>query len=290
LRHRKAKSCGAGPRVLTLLLAALLSVPQPLLAADLNPATVSAFGRYTQLTQLQFDTDNARHDPFLWVDGLAADQRTAAYAQLRAGQVVIDQLETTDGGKPIAVPGGLIHHWIGTVFIPGATLAETLAFESDYDHQQQYFSPNVIRSRIVSHTGADYTIGLRFHQKKIVTVVLDTEDQVHYGSLDATKAWSRSWTTRVQQVDHPGESNESLEPAGHDDGFLWAMDTYWRFEQKDGGTYVESQSVLLTRDIPTGLGWMIGPFVTSVPRESLTFLLAATRSAILQWASAGSKN
>jgi hypothetical protein len=60
------------------------------------------------------------------------------------------------------------------------------------------------------------------------------------------------------------------------------MNTYWRFEQKDGGTYVECQSVSLTRDIPAGLGWLIGPYVTSVPRESLTFTLATTRSAVLK--------
>ena len=60
------------------------------------------------------------------------------------------------------------------------------------------------------------------------------------------------------------------------------MDTYWRFQEKDGGTYVECQSLSLTRDIPTGLGWMVGPFVTSVPRESLTFTLVTVRSAELQ--------
>jgi hypothetical protein len=60
------------------------------------------------------------------------------------------------------------------------------------------------------------------------------------------------------------------------------MNTYWRFEEKNGGTYVECRSISLTRDIPVGLGWLIGPYVTSVPRESLTFTLATTRSAVLR--------
>jgi hypothetical protein len=68
------------------------------------------------------------------------------------------------------------------------------------------------------------------------------------------------------------------------------MNTYWRFEEKDGGTYIECQSVSLTRDIPTGLGWMIGPFVTSVPRESLTFTLTTARKAELQRISAQPAN
>jgi hypothetical protein len=59
------------------------------------------------------------------------------------------------------------------------------------------------------------------------------------------------------------------------------MNTWWRFEEKDGGTYVECQTVSLTRDIPAGLGWLVGGYVTSVPRESLTFTLATTREAVL---------
>ncbi|HYL69020.1 MAG TPA: hypothetical protein VEX69_07635, partial [Candidatus Limnocylindria bacterium] len=228
-----------------------------------------------------------RHEPFLWVDSLPDDRRTAAYAQLHEGKVVIERLETLDGGKKIHVPGGLIHHWIGTVFIPGATLPQTLALEEDYDHHQDYFRPDVIRSRVLRHEGSDFVVELRFYKKKIITTVLDTEHHVHYGTTDSSKAWSRSYTTRIQVVLDAGESGERLEPEGHDRGFLWRMNTYWRFEEKDGGTYVESQSISLTRDIPVGLGWLVGPMVNSIPRESLTFTLATTRAAMLQRIAAG---
>ena len=204
--------------------------------------------------------------------------------------MVIERLNTLDQDspsgheKPVAVPGGMIHHWIGTVFIPGATLAETLALEEDYDHHQEYFRPDVMRSKTLRHDGNDFLIDLRLYKKKIITTVLDTEHEIHYTLVDSTHAWSRSRTTRIQEVDNAGEPDERLEPAGHDRGFLWRMNTYWRFEERDGGTYVECQSISLTRDIPTGLGWLIGPYVTSVPRESLTFTLATTRSAVLKHA------
>jgi hypothetical protein len=116
----------------------------------------------------------------------------------------------------------------------------------------------------------------------VITIVDDTDHQVHYQVVDATHAWSRSHATRIQEVENAGEPSERLEPQGQDRGLLWGMDTYWRFQEKDGGTYVECQSVSLTRDIPTGLGWVVGPFVTSVPRESLTFTLVTARSAELQ--------
>ena len=259
----------------------LLLAPSPVIAAELRQETIAAFGRYVRLTEVQIDADLAKGAPFLWVDRLPEARRAAAYAQLRAGHVVIERLETLDNGNHIHVPDGLIHHWTGTVFIPGATLAQTLALVEDYDRHQQYYHPDVMRSKLLAHTGNDYRIYLRFYKKKVLTSVLDTEHEVHYSLVDATHAWSRSRSTRINEVEDAGEADEHLKPAGHDRGLLWRIYTYWRFEQKDGGTYIECQSVSLTRSIPTGLGWLIGPYVQSVPRESLTFTLGATRTALL---------
>jgi hypothetical protein len=280
----KGKSDRIARKAIAVVLAGLCAVAAPVRAEGLKPKTVEAFDHYVQLTEAQIDAELARHEAYLWIEGLPEGSRADAEARLRAGQVVIERLETlnsTDHGKPISVENGMIHHWIGTVFIPGATLAQTLALEEDYDHHQDFFRPDVMRSKILRHDGNDFTIELRLYKKKVITTVLDTEHEVHYSLVDSTHAWSRSRTTRIQEVDNADEKDERLEPAGHDRGFLWRMNTYWRFEEKDGGTYVECQSISLTRDIPAGLGWLIGPYVTSVPRESLTFTLATTRSAVL---------
>ncbi|MGH9699823.1 MAG: hypothetical protein ACRD52_10235, partial [Candidatus Acidiferrales bacterium] len=243
----KSVSPGSGRKEIAVLACALLILGATANAADLQPQILSAFHRYAQLTEAEIGAADARGEPFLWIDRQTPQQRAAMYAELRAGNGAIERLETFDGnGKPVNIPGGLVHQWIGTVFIPGATLAETLEFEKDYDHQAQNFQPQVQRSRILSHSGEDYQVLLRFREKKVITVVLDTVHEVHYQPRDATHALSRSYTSRVQQVDHPGEAHESLEPAGHDDGFLWAMNTYWRFEEKDGGTYVECRTISLT--------------------------------------------
>jgi hypothetical protein len=271
-----------------ILAGVLCAIGQPLGAEDLEPATVAAFDRYVQLAEAQIDAQPASGDRFLWIERLPGDRRAAAENQLRAGQVVIEHLNAQAPAgsdwpdKPVTIPGGMIHDWVGTVFIPGATLAETLSLEQDYDHHQKYFHPDVVRSKILEHDGNDFTIEMRLYQRKVITAVLDTEHQVHYQIVDQTQAWSRSRATRIQEVDRAGEANEKLEPIGHDHGFLWRMNTYWRFEQKDGGTYVECQSISLTRAIPKGLAWLVGPYLTTLPRESLTFTLTATRSAVLE--------
>jgi hypothetical protein len=156
----------------------------------------------------------------------------------------------------------------------------------DYVHKVDYFKPDIVLSKVLRHEGGDYFVLLRFQNTKIITTVIDTDQEIHYHVVDRTHAWSRSRTTRVQEVENAGKPNEKLEPEGHDRGFMWRMNTYWRFEEKDGGTYVECQAISLTRDVPTGLGWMVGPFVTSVPKESLTFTLVSARDALLRQSSA----
>jgi hypothetical protein len=64
-------------------------------------------------------------------------------------------------------------------------------------------------------------------------------------------------------------------------GYLWRMETWWQMEERDGGVYVQSEVASLTRDIPTGLGWLVGPFVNSITKETLAFTLEATRKAVL---------
>ena len=265
---------------MAVFLSSLLVVAAPASAADLKEQAAQNYERYIALTQAQVDAELAQGSPYLWVERLPEARRAAAEAELRNGGVVIERLETLESGKAIPAPGGLIHHWIGTAFVPGATLAQTLAFMEDYDHKVEYFKPDIVRSKILKHEGDDYFVLLRFYQKKIITTVIDTDQEIHYHVVDKTHAWSRSRATRVQEVDNPGKSDERLEPEGHDRGFVWKLNTFWRFEEKDGGTYLECQAISLSRDIPTGLGWMVGSFVSSVPRESLTFTLTTARAAL----------
>jgi hypothetical protein len=277
-----AKTGRPARRALALLFATCLALPAPATAADLQPETTQAYDRYIRLTEAQVNSELAQSGPYLWVERLPPTQRATAYEQLRSGQLVIQRLYTLDSGQPIPVPGGIIHHWIGTVFVPGATLAQTLSFMQDYNHKVDYFQPDIVRSKILRHDGDDYFVLLRFYKKEIITTVIDTDQEVHYHVVDSTHAYSRSRTTRVQEVENAGQADEKLDAEGHDRGFMWRMNTYWRFEEKDGGTYVECQAISLTRSIPTGLGWMVGSIANSLPRESLTFTLTTARTALMR--------
>lgn len=263
--------------------------PEPA-PAELKPTTVEAFDKYMRLTEARNEQELKQGAPFFRVDALPEAERGAAYAALKRGEVKIERLETRENGAKIHCPDGLIHHWAGAVFIPGATLDETLALLEDYDRHFVYYGPDVQRSKIEQHDGDHFRVFLRFKRKKIITVVLNTVHEVRYSRDAAARAHSRSSAVRIAEVEHPGQSDEREKTPGDDGGFLWRMETWWRMEERDGGTYVQSEVVSLTRDIPIALKWLIGPFVTSIPRETLAATLEATRKGIeTRRRSAGSK-
>jgi len=247
---------------------------------ELRAATTAAFDRYVRLTDQRNDREMNIGKQLLWIDSMGEAERAKAYAELKQGAVKMSKLETRDGGAEIPVPGGMIHHWVGLAFIPGARVDDVLGILEDYDHHWNYYAPDVERSKIESRDGDHFRVLLRFRRKKVVTVVLDTEHDVRYFRDSATMGHSRSSTVRISQVDNPGGKDERLKPAGNDDGYLWRMDTWWRIVERDGGVYVQSEVVSLTRDIPTGVGWLVKPFVTSIPQESLEFTMEATRKAV----------
>jgi hypothetical protein len=288
-RRTRQMACFADTvvRALALFLAVLVSntcgvpaangAPPP---ARLNAATVETFDRYVRLTEARNDREMKQGTNLLWVDALAEAERAKAYAELKGGEVRMQRVETRENGTAIHCPDGMIHHWVGLAFIPNAKLQDLLGVLEDYDRHSAYYAPDVQQSKIESRDADHFRVFLRFRRHKVITVVLDTEHDVRYFQDSETRAHSRSSAVRIAEVENPGKSDEREKIPGEDNGFLWRMETWWRMEEGDGGVYVQSEVVSLTRDIPTGLGWLIGPFVSGVPKESLTFTLEATRRAV----------
>jgi hypothetical protein len=249
-----------------IALAAALVLPAA--AAELKPRTLEAFDKYIRHTEQRL----ADSKTFLW-----ADESVDRVRRARRGEVVVAPFFT----KPeTPVPDGLIHDWVGTVFIPGAMLDRTLALVQDYNHHKEVYKPEVLDSRVLSHTGNDFRICLRLLKKKVITVVLDTEHEVKYTMVNATSWRSDSKSTKIAEVENAGKSGEREKPPDTGEGFLWRLNSYWRFAERDGGVWVECEAVSLTRDIPVGLGWVVEPIIRNLPKESLEHTLRATRSAL----------
>ncbi|HEX7959411.1 MAG TPA: hypothetical protein VF493_05810 [Terriglobales bacterium] len=251
---------------------ALLGLPS-LYAAELKPETAQAFDAYLRSYEKNSPLSAGE---FLSVDHQFPALRAQSYERLRGGEVLIEHREPPED----RFSGALLHHWVGTAFFPGATLDEVFAVLEDYKSYQATYAPEVVQARILERKQDDFKVELRLRKHKVVTVLLDTDYDVRFQHIDASHGYSRSYSTRIAEIEHPGEASERELPPGNDHGFLWRLNTYWRFVEKDGGVYAQCESISLTRDVPSGLGWLVGKFVESIPRESLVFTLNSTGKAL----------
>jgi hypothetical protein len=238
-------------------------------AAELKPVTVEAFDQYIRQTEARLDAGKGA----LW-----ADESPDRARRVRAGEIVVQPFNAKPDWS--VKGGGLLHDWVGSVFIPGATVEQVLALVQDYGRHKDVYKPEVVESRVISREDQHFRIFLRLLKKKVITVQLNTEHDVRYSQL-APKRWrSISRTTKIAEVDNPGKPGEREKPPGTGEGFLWKLNSYWRFEERDGGTFVECQAISLTRDVPIGLGWIIEPIIRNLPKESLENTLRATRGTL----------
>lgn len=246
-----------------------VTMAQTATPTQLKPDTLQSFSAHIHDAEAAMDEALRGSRPFLWSD--ATSERAH---NVREGKVVA---EFWAGKGPIKVPDGLIHDWIGAAFIAGTAMEHVLARVQDYDNHKNIYKPEVIASKLISHRGDNFQIYLRLLKKKIMTVVLDTDHDVQYRSLDRKRWICRSYTTRIAEVENAGSNKERVLPPDTGFGFLWRLDSYWRFQERDGGVVIECRAISLTRDVPFGLGWIIEPIIQKLPKESLIHTLEATR-------------
>ncbi len=249
-------------------------------AAELKEKTASAFDRYVSATEARLNSELKPGGPFLYVDALPQQEAKNSYDRLRQGEILVERLKTKAPGLDGDVPDGMVHHWVGLVFVPGVTLSQTLPVVQDYDHRSDLYKPEVMTSKLISHHGDDFKIFLRLYEKKFTTVVFNTNYDVRWGRVSPTQMFSNTISTRITEVKDASHPDGPEYPPGQGSGYLWRLNTYWRFEEKDGGVYIQCEAVSLTRDIPTGLGWLLRPLVTSVPKHSLNSALGRTREVL----------
>jgi len=225
-------------------------------AAQPSPQAVAAFDSYTGRVEAHLATQH-------WSPVRSLDSQKEA--RLRRGELVVKRLTPTTSDE---LPGALLHDWSGTAFVPGAKAEDFERLMEDYEAYPQVFSPQVRRARVLGRQGDRFQVVLRVRQHYVITVVLDITSNVHFVRLDARHGYSISRSTNVAEID----DGHALSP-DESHGFLWRINTYWSYEERDGGLYMRIESVSLTRSIPRGLGWIVGPYLESIPRESLEFTL-----------------
>lgn len=270
-------------RNLSLLCGALLLFRAPRLFAERSSTAVAAFNSYARTVESRLAQQHTSPNAFLI---LPIDP--TSLANLRSGQLLIEKIAT-----PTA-PDALLHHWRATAFVPNAgvpgdpkgswggnaTAADFQHLLQNFNAYPHSFAPQIVSTTVLSRTPTDTIARLRTRQHHVITVVLDTTCDVTFASLDPTHGYSISRSTRIDEIASPGTPAEHALSPSDEHGFLYRLNTYWSYEQRDGGLYLQIESISLTRNIPHGLAWAVQPYLESIPRESLVFTLTSARNAL----------
>jgi hypothetical protein len=237
-------------------------------AVEPSPNAVSAFDLYISAVESRLVQQHKSPQAFL-----ASEDSS----RLHRGELIIERLAPTTVSE---LPGALLHDWRGTAFAAGAKAADFEKLIRDFNAYPRYFSPQVVRARIITQHDDQFQAVMRVRQRHVITVVMDTTYDITFGRVDARHGYSLSRSTRISEIDSPGTDKERALNPKEEHGFLWRLYTYWSYEERDEGLYLQIESVSLTRSVPSGLGWLIGPFIESIPRESLEFTLRSACNAL----------
>lgn len=240
--------------------------------AEPTPAAVSAFDDYVHSAESRLSRQHQSAKGFLAPPLTAQDEQ-----RLRKGELIIEPITPLTG---LPLPGALLHDWRGTAFATGAKAADFERLMRNINAYPQYFSPQVLQAKVITQQGDHLQALMRVRQKHILTVVLDTTYDITFGRLDAQRGYSISRSTKISEIESPGSKNERALGPSEENGFLWRLNSYWTYEERDGGLYLQIESVSLTRSVPNGLNWIIQPFIEKIPRESLEFTLRSTCDAL----------
>jgi len=260
----------------SLFAAILLTAVAPHIsgAAELQPGTLMAWNAYLKQADLHMQERTAKHARFLWTD-----ESPDRAARVRSGEVVIAPV-TGHGAE--SVPHGLIHDWIGAIFIPGATIDSLLTVLHDYDKYQQIYRPVVVSSGTLACTDTSQEFQMVWEGKALfIKATMQGRYHAHDVRLDGRHGYSVAEAVEVREIERYGEAGERLLPPDTGHGFVWRIRSMARFAERDGGVYLELEAIALTRDIPPTVDWMVNPVVNRLSVNSLTMTLRQTRSAVI---------
>ena len=243
--------------------------------AELKAETASEWKDYLIRANARM-MDRTQGD-FLWVDDSEPRLKRA-----RGGEIVVAPIQPK---MPIGIRHGLVHHWIGAAFIPGARVEDAIETVREYDRYVELYPPAVVDAKVIERSAdpehaSDHFIltfvNMGFFSKR----ALECESTSSYARLDASRWYSQSHTVRVQEWAQYGTPHQHLLPPGEGAGYIWSAFTMSRFEEGDGGVYIEMETIALSRDVPVAMREVVNPIIRRVSRSMLVTSLDETRKAV----------
>ena len=240
----------------------------------LDGRTLDAWNDYISQAGTRMMERTQAQSQFLWVD-----EMPGLRSQLRKGQVYVAPVGS---GHPKRVPAGLIHDWLGAAFLPNATLEDTIRVVTDYNRYKEFYGPLMVESTSLGSDGQDYKFALVIVNKTLFSeTALQAECDDTYSQLDDRRQYSVGSCDSIKEIENFGKAVKRELSPDEGSGYIWRLASFSRFEERDGGVYLEREVIALSRDLPGGLRWFLEPIVNRLSRNSLSASLLQTRKAVL---------
>lgn len=254
--------------VLSLMAAPIISS-----ATELRDETLKAWDEYVFAANSRMESRLYGHDPFLWIDEVPGRAQ-----RVLQGQILV---EPATNDSPQKVPHGLIHDWLGAAFIPQSSIEDVLAVVNDYDRYHDIYKPAVVDSKLLESAGDEHKFSMIMMQRVLsLTAAVDSGYQSHCAQVDPKRWYCTSRSTYVREIKHFRQADEHELPPDEGSGFVWRLYSIARFEERDGGVYVELEALGLSRDIPFEIRWLVKRIVEHLPRSAFSLTLQQTRDSV----------
>jgi hypothetical protein len=239
-------------------------------SAQPAPATLAAWEAYVKKAEARIERELQSSDKFLVGDLQGSSERQ----RILAGQSVVASGAQSSG---LEIPDGRIHHWRGALLIRGITLDALLA-KLQYPTGKGPFPSDVVTMRVIDRRGPDdLNVFMKLSRSFIVTVNYNTEHAVRYRRHSPQRASSRSVSTKIAELDVK-DGREREKAPDEDRGYLWRLNSYWRYEEVPEGVIVECESLSLSRSAPLVVRVVAGSLINKVARESMERTLLSLRT------------
>lgn len=239
-----------------------------------SAATIAAWRTYEAALDAKYAAATAGSTPFFAQD--SSGEARGWRATVARGGVNMVRIDAPPAGD------GRIHHWTGTVLVPGVTLDTVLARLKAAAGRESEFYDDVAASKLLERNGDLVRVFLKLRRTTLITVTYNSEHTVQYRRLGSSRASSRSVATKIAELADAGTPSEHEKPPDDDNGFLWRLNAYWRYEQVPEGVLIECESVSLSRAVPYLLRPVANPIVERIARESLEKTLKSLRAFLVR--------
>ena len=239
--------------------------------SHLEAATVAIFQDYITQFEQRVSTPFSTSGK-LWID----DEHSGKRKDFDAGKPVVEARQNQD------IKNGSIHHYSGTIRVPGAKIEQVRRVMQDYPNYSNYFKPDVARGSGVLQP--DSTPEDQHFQSRLfltestvwLDVAYDARYDSHFRKIDANRWTSRSTTLSIKELQDAKKLDGGTFPEGEDHGFLWRTNNYWFARERDGGLDLQVDSMTLSRTAPVGFGW----WGNKRTHDAVDKMLRDTKSAI----------